>query len=247
MSKIFRIDWYPHNAYADFLKLNVEEIAVITQVINLIYINEGPIENDPKWISRSVNDLGIARCRNIINKLIQNGDLYITENGKISKKMCENQLKNVKKRRKNDEDFQKISENYQNTIEQNQQDNFSFPTSTNTNTNTSTNTNKHPNTQSNNPRDEKSARGDGGVQGVFFDGKDGGGVSPPGRTSSFNIEHLLSGEGIELARQGASGWDIYALMRTYSEGVNNGHREPPKYPDKAFAAWVKRYTKGKKP
>lgn len=43
------------------------------------------------------------------------------------------------------------------------------------------------------------------------------------------------------------GWDIKHLVRVYNAGVNNGRRVPPTNPEKAFPAWVKKYTKGKKP
>ncbi|MCG8345029.1 MAG: hypothetical protein MI685_07710 [Chlorobiales bacterium] len=48
--KTFRVDWYPAAAHYDFSRLEAEEIAVLMQIINAIYIENGPIDNDPDHI-----------------------------------------------------------------------------------------------------------------------------------------------------------------------------------------------------
>lgn len=102
MSKIFRIDWYPHQAHADYSRMDAEEIGLMSQLINLMYIHEGPINNDPKWICRSIKNMGSAKCRNIINRLLKNKEISLTPDGKLLKNMVQNQLNTVAKRMKND-------------------------------------------------------------------------------------------------------------------------------------------------
>jgi hypothetical protein len=81
--------------------------------------------------------------------------------------------------------------------------------------------------------DTAAREGEGGV----LNNGIGGGV--------FKIEHHLTDDELMEARQSARGWDIYALMRTYNEGVSR--RGIPKKPGKAFLAWIPLYTKGKQP
>jgi len=134
MSDIYHIDWYPHKAHADYARMDTEEIAVMSQIINLMYIHEGPIENDPKWLSGSIKDMGPAKCRNVIQKLIKNGHLFLDKNGYLVKKKCEKELKTTKKRmkkRENSEDFEEVLEP---SIEQKQEVKNSPLLSTNTNT-----------------------------------------------------------------------------------------------------------------
>lgn len=72
-----------------------------------------------------------------------------------------------------------------------------------------------------------------------FKNKNGNGEEPP-----FDIRFELSDDDIEAARQAAPGWDIHHLQKVYNEGVDG--RGIPKFPGKAFVAWCKNYTKGKK-
>ena len=98
--KTFRYDYYPKDAYIDFMQLPAEHVGVLIQICNLIYLNQGPIENNGKYISQSIYDMGTAKCNNVIKKLLNSGHIYLTDAGKISKSMCEKQLKIVKDRRK---------------------------------------------------------------------------------------------------------------------------------------------------
>lgn len=98
--KSFRYDYYPKDAYIDFMQLPAEHVGVLIQICNLIYLNHGPIENNGKYISQSIYDMGTAKCNNVIKKLLNSGHIYLTNAGKISKSMCEKQLKIVKDRRK---------------------------------------------------------------------------------------------------------------------------------------------------
>jgi uncharacterized protein YdaU (DUF1376 family) len=146
MTKIFRIDYYPSQAYMDFSRMNANEIAVIIQIINLIYMNQGAIENDPKWISRSITDMGSSKCRNIIKNLVEKGDIILQNDGKIHKKMCQNQLKTVENRRENASNSGKKGAEIKHENKQNQTLKSSNPKKSaqaSTSTSTSTSNNKH--------------------------------------------------------------------------------------------------------
>lgn len=100
-TKTFRIDWYPHAALYDFSKLTTDHLAMLVQIINMIYIENGPIKNDPDHFARLIMKMTPRKAQKIINELIENKQIYITNDGKISKKMCEKQLKSVETLRKN--------------------------------------------------------------------------------------------------------------------------------------------------
>lgn len=71
--------------------------------------------------------------------------------------------------------------------------------------------------------------------------------SGSGGALGFKIIHHLSDSDIAAARKKADGWDVYLLMARYDEGINNGSRDKPRSPAKAFLAWLPYYTKGKGP
>ncbi len=63
----------------------------------------------------------------------------------------------------------------------------------------------------------------------------------------FDIDQILSdGDRIE-AKAEAPGWDQQWLMREYNERVNSGEFQVPTYPGRAYIAWAKSFTKGKRP
>lgn len=95
----FRFDWYPARAYTKFMSLPADEIAVLIQIINLIYMNNGAIANDGKYIAQSIYDMGTAKCNRIIKNLIEKNQIYLTPDGKIAQKMSQIQLEKVKNRR----------------------------------------------------------------------------------------------------------------------------------------------------
>lgn len=63
----------------------------------------------------------------------------------------------------------------------------------------------------------------------------------------FDIISELNDRGLDNAKLNAPGWDIYYLAEIYNEGVVSGKRRPPDYPNAAFPAWCKSYTKGNPP
>lgn len=64
---------------------------------------------------------------------------------------------------------------------------------------------------------------------------------------NFRIEHLLSDAGRDSARAKAPGWDLHVLMRMYDQKVLLGEFDAPRHPDRAFPAWCRMYTKGRRP
>jgi len=103
MSKIFRVSWYPNQAYLDFSQLTPDEIGVLMQIVNLIYMKQGPIDYDAKWISRSFVDAGTAKINRIIKKLIEKDCIQEIvldkKRSKITQKMSEIQLETVRNSR----------------------------------------------------------------------------------------------------------------------------------------------------
>lgn len=128
--KPFRFDWLPKEAYTDFMQLEGHEVGLLIQICNLMYLNNGPIENDPKWISQSIRNMGPAKARNIIKVLIEKEHLFVIDagpdKGKIFKKMVEKQLNTVEKRRRKTKNNDEISEEFEGENEQNQDDNNSL-------------------------------------------------------------------------------------------------------------------------
>jgi hypothetical protein len=60
--------------------------------------------------------------------------------------------------------------------------------------------------------------------------------------TAYRISVVLSDAGWEAARRVAPNWDLHRLAAIYDDGVEQ--RGIPKFPDKAFAAWCAKYTKG---
>lgn len=63
----------------------------------------------------------------------------------------------------------------------------------------------------------------------------------------FWMEKIINDTALKRAKANAPGWDVYGLMKVYSEGINAGTREAPRNPNGAFPAWCAAYTKGKSP
>lgn len=225
--KTFRVDWYPHAAFIDFSTLGAEEIGVLIQIINLNYIKIGPVDNDPKFIGKNCN-IGASKCTRIINRLIHNGNLCLTEDGKIFKKRCLLELENVQTRRDNS------SKNGQKGAEsrwRNEQDQVDGDGTGISDQMASTSTRTRINTKIPPYNPPAANKAEGALNG----------------SAGFNIEYLLNDEGRAAAMVAAPGWDIHFLIRVYNEGVHTGKREAPRDPNKAFPAWCALYCKGKPP
>lgn len=75
----------------------------------------------------------------------------------------------------------------------------------------------------------------------------GDGGREPGFAGVYRVEPFLDDNALDNARAQAPGWNLQNLMAIYDSGINDGSREPPKYPKKAFPAWCNSYTKGRRP
>lgn len=64
---------------------------------------------------------------------------------------------------------------------------------------------------------------------------------------SFSIDYFLRDEDRAAVREAAPGFDLYNLCSEFDERVNSGAFERPQKPARAFIAWAKSFTKGKKP
>lgn len=63
----------------------------------------------------------------------------------------------------------------------------------------------------------------------------------------YDILNSISEDGLMDARSQAPGWDIQGhLVPIYNTAIREGKMEKPRYPNKAFPAWCKSYTKGKR-
>lgn len=75
---------------------------------------------------------------------------------------------------------------------------------------------------------------------------------PPNPANGFHngqedFLNLIDDDGWMDARAHAPGWDVHALARIYGEGVRGGALDMPRNVNKAFPAWVRAFTKGKRP
>lgn len=230
---IFKVDFYVNRWLLKTSPLPPDIRGNYIQICCLIYANNGPIENDAKWIA------GLCGCssrlvRSHVDYLVDKNFLTINSAGKITQNKAEKEL-NVKRTvienasnagRTSAEQRRKFKEN-------NDIGSTAVPEAVQlpphpTPPHPHKPNNKHP---SSNPRD------DGG--GVFKNFGEGFGV--------FCIEHHLTDDDRQAARMAAPGWDLHNLMRIYDEGVNSKRRDKPKHPARAFIAWLPMYTKGKKP
>jgi uncharacterized protein YdaU (DUF1376 family) len=225
--KAFRIDWYAHNAFVDFSELEVEEIGVVVQVINLIYIKNGPVDYDPKFIGKNCN-ISRGKCEKILASLIEKRRLFVTEEGKLSQKMCEKQLKTVQERRKKASESGKDGAETRWHIKEKQRVSDDDPTD------------EEIASFSNNSSIKTPLTPQGGEAEVLKSSERKG---SPG----YDVLAYLTNEGRQAARQAAPQWDIQHLAGIYNPKIHSGEFQRPRSADLAFAAWCARYTKGKPP
>ncbi|MEL7299352.1 MAG: DUF1376 domain-containing protein [Pseudomonadota bacterium] len=94
-------DWYKRDpvAYLGGVQgLSAKEHAVYSVVLDLIYQHGGAINDDPKWISGWISDMGSAAVRTAISALVQMGKIE-RENGLLTQKRARNEAKTREKLR----------------------------------------------------------------------------------------------------------------------------------------------------
>lgn len=67
------------------------------------------------------------------------------------------------------------------------------------------------------------------------------------RKGNWNVSSFLSDGDLAAVRKAAPDWDVYHLASIFNENVNSGKFKRPDKPGSAFAAWARKYTKGKAP
>ncbi|GAA6162592.1 hypothetical protein NBRC116590_02960 [Pelagimonas sp. KU-00592-HH] len=99
------LDWYKREPLAylsDTQGLTAREHAVYSVVIELLYVHGGEINNDPKWISGWISDMGTAAIRNSLASLaLRDGITLEISETKISQKRAKNEAKTKQKLREN--------------------------------------------------------------------------------------------------------------------------------------------------
>lgn len=201
------------------------------QIINLIYIHNRPIENDPKFIGKSC-DMGRKKCAGVIDRLIKKKVIFLTDDGKISKDRCIKELENVNERRIKKSKSGKSGANKRWEVEENQELKNSSAISNDVASTSTDTSHKKPETSTN------------GIAKQEYGGLERFGpnsIPPACGNTLFDIDKLLSDEARERARQAAPGLDQQELMRIYNEGIHSGKRVPPVSPNSAYPEWCRGY------
>ena len=97
------LDWYKREPVAylgDVQGLSSKEHAVYSVVIDLLYVHGGEIQNDPKFISGYISDMGSAAVRRALSSLAVNIriSLEVTDSAIIQKR-AKNEAKTKQKLR----------------------------------------------------------------------------------------------------------------------------------------------------
>lgn len=216
--KYFRIDWYVQEAFIGLSHLNVEQIGLLIQIMNYIYIKNGPVDRDDEFFAKSCN-IRKGRCTRITNELLKLHAIYLTVDGKISQKRCELELKSVEKRIEiASKNGKKGAETRWQSQEKQSLNNGATTVEGMPNTNTNTQTNIKTTTN----------------QTQVQEGK-------------VNIDALLTDDARKKAAENSPGWDQQYLMRKYDEEIRSGRLPDIRYPNIFYPGWVLKYTKGKRP
>lgn len=88
-------EWYKRDpaAYLGGVQgLTAKEHAVYAVILDLIYMHGGAVNNDPRWISGWISDMGAASVRGAIESLAQRGKLIVSET-EIRQKRAESEVK----------------------------------------------------------------------------------------------------------------------------------------------------------
>jgi hypothetical protein len=67
------------------------------------------------------------------------------------------------------------------------------------------------------------------------------------RPRNYNIEMFLKDDERERLKQKTRDWDFHELVTKFNTFINKKAKEYPKYPYKAFDAWIISFTEGNKP
>lgn len=82
---------YHGDALQGYTKLNLEERGAYTTILDLIYDAGGPIDYSERWLSGQMN-CSLRKVRALIERLIELRKIYVTLDGKISNRRCEDEI-----------------------------------------------------------------------------------------------------------------------------------------------------------
>lgn len=91
LSKIFKIDFYPHDWLLDTAIMTPIERGIYIQIVMLIYAKGGPIEKNPRWLAGNCG-CDVRQLNPVLERLIQSGSINEVS-GKLSQSRCEVELK----------------------------------------------------------------------------------------------------------------------------------------------------------
>lgn len=231
---IFKVDFEIHRWLLKTAKLPPDERGNYIQIICLIYAHNGPIENDAKWLAGQCG-CSSRLVRKTVDNLLKSGFLFLTSDGKIHQNKAESVLK-VKRTF-----LETSSKGGRNSAERRAElKKNNDMSSTDNDIPVGTSIPSPPLPSSFSPiqtspgsKPDQQQRGD-VLKNKIEEGK-------------FSIERFLTDDDRTKAKAAAPGWDLYPLMQTYDDNVNTGRFDKPRYPAKAFIAWIPVYTKGKTP
>lgn len=91
MTRIFRIDFYPHEWLTLTSHMTPEQKGVFIDIVAMIYAKRGAIKNDPNHFGR-VSNCSSRMAKSIVQQLLDQNDLQHVGEGFITQKRCESEL-----------------------------------------------------------------------------------------------------------------------------------------------------------
>lgn len=85
---------YHGDALQGYRKLTLEERGAYTTILDLIYDEGGPIDNNRRWLAGELN-CSLRKVDSLLSALLSVRKIYITPAGKISNHRCEQELENA--------------------------------------------------------------------------------------------------------------------------------------------------------
>lgn len=87
---------YQGDALQGYRKLTLEQRGAYTTILDLIYDEGGPIDNNERWLAGAWN-CSLRKARALLAELIELRKIYITRDGKISNHRAEQEIGNALK------------------------------------------------------------------------------------------------------------------------------------------------------
>ncbi|ASV44771.2 hypothetical protein PP899_gp11 [Agrobacterium phage Atu_ph08] len=87
---------YHGDALQGYRKLTLEQRGAYTTILDLIYDEGGPIDNNERWLAGAWN-CSLRKARALLAELIELRKIYITRDGKISNHRAEQEIGNALK------------------------------------------------------------------------------------------------------------------------------------------------------